>query len=96
MNSPAACAFCSGAFSVTVLPLIAVIAVAISVSALAWPISMLTPTRSPLVLATVIWVAPAGAAAVSVVSPNSPAVMGRTDCSKDRPVITPSEACGSN
>ena len=57
---------------------------------------MLMPGRSPAVLATEIWVAPAGAAAVSVVSPGVPPVMGRTDCSKEKPVITPSEACGSN
>src|ERR1051326_6901457 len=62
VRSPEACAFCSGAFSVSVLPLIAVIWVAISVSGWPWPISTLMPGGRPDVLATLIWVAPAGGA----------------------------------
>src|ERR1022692_1019260 len=95
VRSPDAWAFCNGASSVSVLPLIAVILLAISVSGWPWPISTLIPGRSPEVLATVIDVAPAAAAAVSVVSPGTP-VSGLMDCSKEKPVITPSEACGSN
>src|SRR5215472_7684262 len=95
VRSPDAWAFCKGDPSVSVLPLIAVILLTTSVSGLPWPISTLIPGRSPVVLATVIDVAPAAADAVSVVSPGVPK-SGLTDCSKDRPVITPSEACGSN
>src|SRR5215469_1082073 len=95
VRSADAWAFCNGASSVSVWSLIAVILLTTSVSGCPWPTSMLTPGRSPVVSATLIWVAPAGAAAVSVVSPGTP-VSGLTDCSKERPVITPSEACGSN
>src|SRR5215469_3901348 len=93
--SPDAWAFCRGVASCSMWSLIEAILVTTSVSGLPWPTSMLIPGRSPAVLATDSVVAPAGAAAVSVVSPDTP-VSGATDCSKDRPVITPSEACGSN
>src|SRR5215472_4944569 len=95
VRSPDACAFWSGVASVSVLPLIAVILLTISVFGRPWPTSMLMPVCSPAVLATWSVVAPADAAAVSVVSPDTPLSV-LTDCSYDRPVITPSEACGSN
>src|SRR6185437_2658967 len=95
VRSPDAWAFCSGEPSVSVLPLIAVILLTTSVSGWPWPTSMLIPGRSPEVEATETEVAPAGAAAVSVVSAGTPK-SGLIDCSKEKPVMTPSEACGSN
>src|SRR5215831_9299241 len=58
-----------------------------------WPTAMKMPTRSRLRLLTVICVAPAAAAAASV---RLSVLNGLTDCSNERPVITPSEAWGSN
>ena len=91
-GSPEAWAWPSGAASVSVLPLIAEI-FATSMSARPCPIAMPMPGRSRAVLLTVTWVAPAAAAADRV---RLSVANGRTDCSNERPVMTPSEACGSN
>src|SRR5262249_25429381 len=91
-GSPDACACVRGAARVTVVPLIAAI-FATSMSARPWPIAMPMPARSRAVLLTVTCVAPAAAAALSV---RFSVANGRTDCSNERPVITPSDACGSN
>src|SRR5262245_12001058 len=91
-GSPDAWAWASGAASVSVVPLIAAI-FATSMSGRPWPIAMPMPGRSRAVLVTLTVVAPAAAAAASV---RFSVGNGRIDCSNERPVMTPSEAWGSN